>query len=283
VYPYVFEPVLKGLNPEEVFVVMPFDGKYDDVFSELICPAVHLSATDAGQTLKAYRTKGDPRTTSGWIEVLEHLYTAQIVLGVLTEETNANVHYELGIAHATQPITRQVLMAEQDYTPRFDTKDLIFIRYDATSPGRSVRELATRLETALTEWSVEQEKVVRHAIAKLSPFDFEFVRLWGQSRNFAFKTTESGPTDYENQVGRVHGQDWRFMKGVFKRHCAVIARLQQNGMLALSTHRSGEQVEFSYWWTDLGNMVLVHFGLISPDDRRVRHKDMPRDLRRISS
>ena len=55
--------------------------------------------------------------------------TAQIVLGVLTDD-NPNVFYELGIAHATQPITRQILIAENGYKPRFDTKDLIY--YDTT-------------------------------------------------------------------------------------------------------------------------------------------------------
>ena len=31
---------------------------------------------------------------------MEHLYTAQITLGVLTSTVNGNVQYELGIAHA---------------------------------------------------------------------------------------------------------------------------------------------------------------------------------------
>ena len=111
-YPYDFEPSLKGLNPGEVFVVMPFAGQYDCVFTELIEPAVHETAGRTKRPLHAYRTKGDLRTTPGWLEVMEHLYPAQVVLGVLTEEINANVHYELGIAHATQPIRRQVIIAE---------------------------------------------------------------------------------------------------------------------------------------------------------------------------
>ncbi len=72
-YPYNFTPTLKGLNPEEVFVVMPFAPEYDPVFTELIQPAVTVVAENLGRALSPYRTKGDPRTTSGWIEVLEHL------------------------------------------------------------------------------------------------------------------------------------------------------------------------------------------------------------------
>ena len=90
---------------------MPFAPEYDRVFTDLIQPAVAIAANNLERSLSPYRTKGDPRTTSGWVEVLEHLYTAQVVLGVLTKEVNANVQYELGIAHATQPIRRCEEMA----------------------------------------------------------------------------------------------------------------------------------------------------------------------------
>ena len=102
-YPYNFEPRLKGLNPEEVFVVMPFDSNYNNVYKDLITIAAERAGNNLGRPLRAYRTKDEPRTVSGWIEVLEHLYTAQIVVGVLTMKTYGNVNYELGIAHATQP------------------------------------------------------------------------------------------------------------------------------------------------------------------------------------
>ena len=192
-YAYDFTPTLKGLNPEEVFVVMPFDTKYDPVYSDLIEPAVESTAKDIGRILKPYRTKGDLRTTSGWIEVLEHLYTAQVVLGVLTRKINANVMYELGIAHATQPIRRQVLLAEGNYRPTFDTKDLIFMKYSPRSLSDSVAELANRVKTALAEWKVEQERLVRHAIAKITPFEFEIIMIWAQQRSFVVSTSGSGP------------------------------------------------------------------------------------------
>lgn len=127
-YPYDFRPKQKAINFTEVFVVMPFE-EYDDVFNKLIKPATEkanelLNDTEH-QALSAYRTKDDIRTTSGWINVLEHLLTAQIVMGVLTSN-NPNVFYELGIAHATEPITRQILIANKGYQPKFDTKDLIY-------------------------------------------------------------------------------------------------------------------------------------------------------------
>jgi hypothetical protein len=282
VYPYDFTPTLKGLNPEEVFVVMPFAPEYDQIYSDLVEPAVASAAKRLKRVLKAHRTKGDLRTTSGWIEVMEHLYTAQVVLGVLTERVNANVQYELGIAHATQPIRRQVLIAETGYKPAFDTKDLIFMQYAPCSLANSLEELAERIQTALQEWEVDLETIVRHAIAKITPFEFEVLMQWYSARQFAVATSGSGPGDYERHMAQLHGDDKRFMDGVFQRHCDAIGRLQGNGLLGFSTRANPPRVEFTYYWTDLGNLVLCNFRLIDDAERRRRYEVMPVHLRRVA-
>src|SRR6266481_1469266 len=260
-YPYEFTPRFKGLNPEEVFVVIPFAGDYDEIYTELINPAVASVGQKLGRALRAYRTKGDPRTISGWIEVMEHLYTAQVLLGVLTNAVNANVQYELGIVHSSQPIQRQVLIAERGHKPAFDTKDLIFMEYSASSPSDSVAGLAERIQTSVESWRVEQEAIVRRAIAKISPFEFEIVMQWGSKGNFVVATSGSGPGDYEKMVGEAHGKDETYMQGVFQRHCDAIGRLQASGLLVLHTLVEPSAVAFTYYWTDLGNLVLLYFRL----------------------
>ena len=278
-YPFNFEPSCHGFNPTEVFVVMPFDNKYDTVFTELIQPSVKLVMTNLSRDLYPYRTKDDPRTISGWNEVIEHLYPAQIVLGVLTKEINANVYYELGIAHATQVIQRQVLIAEEDYNPQFDTKDLIFMKYSPEKPEASVEELAERIEAALNGWNVEKERIVKNAIANISPTEFEILMHWGRRPRFSLKTSEEGPTDYEREIATFHGRDSRFMQGVFERHCAAIGELQRAGLLGLETDAEPGLIRFSYWWTDLGNLVLMKFEQIDNVERMQRYQDMPQHLR----
>jgi hypothetical protein len=280
-YPYNFEPTLRGLNPEEVFVVMPFKSEYETVFKDLIEVATGRAAKKLKRSLRACRTKGDPRTVSGWIEVLEHLYPAQIVLGVLTVEINANVYYELGIAHATQPLSRQVLIAEEGYQPQFDTKDLIFMRYDPGDLAASVESLAERIEAALTSWSQDQERLVSNAIAKLSPYDFEVVMDLGIDSSFVMKTSAGGPEEYKKKMEALHPGDPAYLDGVFKRHCEAIARLQQIGLLGLDISAQGNGVWFTNLWTDLGNMVLVRFGLIQDSERKERYAQMPSHLRRV--
>jgi hypothetical protein len=278
-YPYDFEPFNKGLNPEEIFVVMPFGRKYDDVFDILIKRGTAQVAAKRGITLEPFRTKQDRRTVSGWRQVLEHLYPAQILLGVLTKVINGNVFYELGIAHATQPLNRQVLIAEKNYKPLFDTKDLIFMRYNPTKVEDSVDELTSCIEAALDGWYYEQEILVKRAIAKLSPFDFEVTMDWGRNRNFAMKTSEGGPETYRAYIEAMHGGDPTYMDAVFHRHSEAVARLLQIGLLALNTLTKEGTVEFSYYWTDLGNLVLMKFGIINQNERRHRFETMPEMLR----
>jgi len=70
-------------NFEEIFVAMSFAEEYDKIYKKLIKPAVEKSNEklkySGDEELKPYRTKDDPRTVSGWINILEHLFTAQIV------------------------------------------------------------------------------------------------------------------------------------------------------------------------------------------------------------
>ena len=198
------------------------------------------------------------------------------------EIVNANVQYELGIAHSTQQIYRQVLIAENGYKRVFDTKDLIFMEYQPKSLTNFVEKLTHRIESALSKWEVEEERFVQHAIAKITPFEFEIVMIWAHRDHFAVSTSGTGPDSYERSILPVFGKDERFMQGVFKRHCDAIAGLQRSGLIGLNTLADPPRVQFSYYWTDLGNQVLLKFKLIKDTERIQRYKKMPKHLRRVT-
>ena len=88
--------------------------------------------------------------------------------------------------------------------------------------------------------------------------------------------------DYETAVAVVHGGDQRFMNGVFERHCAAIGRLQQFGVLGLEMHVMPGVISFSYWWTDLGNLILMKLNRIDDLERQRRFQVMPPHLRRTT-
>lgn len=277
-YPYEFTPKQKAINFTEVFVVMPFGKKYDNIYDNLIVLATNKANEKLSysglQALRPYRTKEDIRTTSGWINVLEHLLTAQVVLGVLTDN-NANVFYELGIAHATEPISRQVLIANKGYERQFDTKDLIYYEYE-NNLEKSIEPLSIRITDAIKTHKIEQEKNIHRARMLLGPYEFEIVMIHGKARSFVLHTSPKARTNYESTMINEYGD---YMKGCFERHVFAVSNLCSLGLLGLNTssNLSGAiiNVQFSYHWTELGNSVLHLMKLITPEELKARRENLP--------
>ena len=279
-YPYDFKPKQRAINFTEVFVVMPFEERYDSLYSKLIVPATDKANKKMGyvgsQKLVAYRSKEDIRTVSGWINVLERLSSAQIVLGVLTSD-NPNVFYELGIAHATQPITRQILIANKGYEPKFDIKDLIYYKYE-NNLEESIESLADRIVDAIKSYKIEQEKKINHARMLLGPYEFEILMTQGSKRNFVLHTSKKGREDYERDLLERIKED--HLKGAFERHVPAIANLCSHGLLGLHTSSEAFEdgrtvVHFSYHWTELGNCLLHLMKLIPLGEVKARRDGMP--------
>ncbi|QQS36908.1 MAG: hypothetical protein IPM56_02840 [Ignavibacteriales bacterium] len=262
-YPYNFKS--PGIDHKKIFVIMPFAVKYDFIFNDLINTSVEhaneiLKFSEDHEKLFAFRTKEDRATTCGWINVLQHLMTAQINMGVLTDQ-NPNVFYEMGIAHATQPIQRQILIADKDYNPTFDTKDLIFFKYNKENLKASSIELAKWIVEAIKMYNIDLEKVIKKARMSLGPYDFEVVIKQYSVSHF---TIES-----ENEE-----QNSSFEKDVLG-----IKNLCNAGLLGLNTisrdNNGRKQVEYSYYWTSLGNDVLYMMKLITQDELLLRRKNLP--------
>jgi len=208
--------------------------------------------------LKPFRTKDDIRTTSGWMNVLEHLTTAQIVIGVLTDN-NPNVFYELGIAHATQPITRQILIAENGYERSFDTKDLIYYEYNMDDLEKSVNELAIRIADSIKTYNIEEDKKILRARMCVGPVDFEVIITYGKMSHFNINSSEDK---------------------TFDRHSGGIKNLCINRLLGFNTMSEVEdgkfkKIEFSYYWTSLGNDVLNLMGFINKKELLKRRSELP--------
>jgi hypothetical protein len=274
-YAYDFEPKRKGINHREIFVVMPFAEAYDTIYHHLIEPAVTkanglLSYQDS-EALFSYRTKDDLRTTSGWINILEHLTTSQIVLGVLTDR-NPNVYYELGIAHATQPKSRQILIADKHHEPTFDTKDLIYYQYEENLSS-SIEPLATRIEDAVKTYKIEEERLVYRARSQLGPFELKVLLRHGTQRNFALGTTANDKEEYEKQFG----------ERAFEITIEGMENLCHQGILGFNPKSrrddTGTQLEYSYYWTNLGNDVLYQMKVINEETLRKRRMDLPLSLK----
>lgn len=128
----------------DIFMIMPFQERLGRIYREVIVPAVEAQ----GASIK----RGDDYLSEQAIirEVWSAIYHARIIIAELTTR-NANVFYELGIAHT---IGKPVIMLTQDIDDiPFDIRHLRFIVYEDTPAGllRLTEQLASACQVLLAE------------------------------------------------------------------------------------------------------------------------------------
>jgi len=103
------------------FVIMPMGDWYDDYYSYIYCPAIRAAGLDP------YRADDLYRPSAIINDIWKYTRASEIVLADLTGR-NANVFYELGLAHA---IGRPAVLVapSMDEVP-FDLRNLRIILYD---------------------------------------------------------------------------------------------------------------------------------------------------------
>lgn len=229
---------------------MPFEDRFERIHTELIEPA--LSALNENRNsndkLFLYRAKDPKHTRTGWLDILENLFTSRVIIGVLTGD-NPNVFYELGIAHATQQIERQILLAEKGYKIKFDLKDIIHCFYDPDDIQSSKEELTASINDTLKYYKLINDRLVSQAESKISRYELWVLNHFGSSSHFVIPELMSD------------------------RLFDAIAFLCHHRLLRLSTQpRVEEAIQFSYYWTDLGNAVLAKLNIINEQERLDRSR-----------
>lgn len=118
------------------FVLMPFDPEFEDIYSQLIVPALD----DEGYEVRRADTRANQQNVMR--DVIVGIDSAALIVADLTG-ANPNVFYELGIAHGLMKPT--VLLAQSIDEMPFDLRSYRIIRY-------SVRFAeATRLRADLAD------------------------------------------------------------------------------------------------------------------------------------
>ena len=144
---------------QSCFVVMPFGGIWDEYYAELYSPAVEQAG------LKAVRADDVFSAGSVLQRIVDALDRASVVLVDVTE-SNRNVHYELGLAHALGRPT--VLIAPAGTPLFFDIGQERMIPYDRNRPfwGAELRQDITR---ALVETVADPAAAVPTAFVHIKP------------------------------------------------------------------------------------------------------------------
>jgi hypothetical protein len=130
------------LDPQLCFVIMPFNDKLKLIYEDSIRPTIEAAG------LRCERADDITGTTVITWDIWERINRARLLIADLTD-LNANVFYELGLAHA---LSKEVALITQsmEFVP-FDLKALRRICYDMTRRGtqRLEERLAATVATLI--------------------------------------------------------------------------------------------------------------------------------------
>jgi hypothetical protein len=132
----------------------PFGGWYDEYYSVIYCPAIESAGMEPRRADDLYRPSVIVQ------DIWAYVKQARVLLADLTGK-NANVFYELGLAHASdKPV---VLLAQSMEDVPFDLRALRVITYNTDAP-----EWASTLRASITRALEEVLKAPDTAV--LQPF-----------------------------------------------------------------------------------------------------------------
>lgn len=148
-----------GRQGTTCFVVMPFGGISDRYYSQIYEPAIE----EAG----ALPVRADDVFRAGSIlqDIVDMLAQSSVVLADISE-SNRNVHYELGLAHALGKPT--ILVAPKGLQLFFDIGQERMLTYDKDSPSWGA-ELRSQIAQAITQTLRSPESAIPTAFMHIQP------------------------------------------------------------------------------------------------------------------
>jgi hypothetical protein len=152
---------------DSCFVMMPFGGWFDRYYQEVYVPAIKAAGFEPVRSDELF-------TTGSVVEQIWDQVGKSTVLFADLSDKNANVFYELGLAHAARkPV---VLAAKNIDDVPFDLRHLRVIVYDVHEPRWS-EKLGKNITDYLKNAKTEPEKSIpqpfRDLLARFEEGDFE--------------------------------------------------------------------------------------------------------------
>lgn len=122
IYPKQYHFEKKKIIKNKCFFVMPFDNEFDIVYGTL-----RKSLSEAGYLCS--RVDEIPKSTPIIGKILNEIANSQYIIVDITNG-NANVFYELGIAHSFKDAQNIILIKRKDSNTAFDILHLTYFEYE---------------------------------------------------------------------------------------------------------------------------------------------------------
>jgi hypothetical protein len=158
-----------GTNtPSDIcFVIMPFGGWFDNYYKDIYFPAIENSGLVPRRADDLFRPSNIVQ------DIWELTKKAKIILADLTNK-NANVFYELGLAHALAKPA--ILITETIDDIPFDLRSLRIIEYDKNQPDWGT-VLQESLENAIKETLESPNQTIPTAFLETKRSDIQPIQV----------------------------------------------------------------------------------------------------------
>ena len=220
---------------KRVFVIMPFSEDFKPRWLDIFEPAI------AACHLEPWRVDLRMISDSIQTDILHEIAQSRLILADVSVQAdgnrNANVMYELGIAHSTRmPEEVIVIKSDEDKLPF----DFLQVRYSKFDPADEVgsKAMITRLiENALDEIDLIKDQMIEKLADRLD-YDSTYV--------VAMESTNESFGPYPAREGSYGHLSWAELR-------RKLDKLQELGVLRTATER--DRVG-AYVWTELGRKLI---------------------------
>ncbi len=244
-YPQDFKSQYRFSKLEDrVFVGMWFGSAHRQRYDHIIKPAVDNMGS---MELTAYRV--DQPTIGGSIplDIQESILNSRLLIFEISfipygwlrrRYRNANVMYELGLAHAWRLKEEIIVLRDDGKNLPFDIEAYRVHRYNPRDVQNSINQISILLNSALREVNGRKSQIAQRARESLDAKSLDFIN---QNRGHYFSETD--------------------VRGIEQR--ITIMRLLDLGLLWLHSSNDGR---YAYHWTELGRDVIISFGIAIEDE-----------------
>lgn len=148
IYPKDYSLIQRTIKFNEAFVLMPFDPSYDWVYES-------IQTTCNNINVKAIRADNIFGTAPIIENILQEIHTSEIIIADLTGK-NANVFYEVGIAHTLRDCNSIILLAQHIDDIPFDLRHLSVILYSSRNKLEFEEKLKNTIVTSRLNYSSDE-------------------------------------------------------------------------------------------------------------------------------
>lgn len=222
---------------------MSFADEFTPTWGEIIRPAIDEDLSDLG--LRAHRV--DVTKISGSIitEIMDGIAHARLVLGEISTMSggnrNANVLYEVGLAHALRQRQEVLLIRNDEDRIPFDVAPIRIHRYWPEDPAKSRILISETIRDCLHEVDLTRSLKVQQAVESLDDACLNLIHQHHEQSSLAL--------GQQSQMGQVL--------------TAIPIRLGVFKLLELGMVRCDADIRqnlYAYHWTPFGKAVLQKLG-----------------------